>query len=194
MNINEIIVVAAAATLTLLLGWFFFGPRKSYRADLADGVQVVTVTVKGGYTPELIEVGPGVPVRLVFDRQESGDCSSRVVIPAFNVNQALPAFTTTAVEFLPGEIGEFGFACGMNMLHGRIRVSGRAPEGGSLSTAQVTGGDRSETGFAGDEANDAEAAERAAQIADLGRRVVWGALLSGPVVLTVMAVEVFNAG
>jgi Cu+-exporting ATPase len=194
MNINEVIVVAAAATLTLLLGWFFFGPRKSYRADLADGVQVVTVTVKGGYTPELIEVGPGVPVRLVFDRQESGDCSSRVVIPAFNVNQALPAFTATAVEFLPEEIGEFGFACGMNMLHGRIRVSGRAPEAGSLSTAQATGGDRSETGFAGDEANDAEAAERAAEIADLGRRVVWGALLSAPVVLTVMAVEVFNAG
>ena len=61
---------------------------------------------------------------MLFDRQESGDCSSRVVFPDFKVNQTLPAFETTAVEFLPEVAGEYEFACGMSMLHGKLRVVG----------------------------------------------------------------------
>ena len=118
----EIVVVAAATALTGMLAWFFFGPKKSSQAALGEGVQEVRVTVKGGYSPDTIDVAPGVPVRMLFDRQESGDCSSRVVFPDFGVNQLLPAFQTTVVEFIPTTPGNFGFACGMNMLHGRIRV------------------------------------------------------------------------
>ena len=77
MNLNDWLVVGVALAVTVLLGWYFFGPKKSRRAEVADGVQEVTVTVKGGYSPDLIEVQPGVPVRLVFDRQESGDPASR---------------------------------------------------------------------------------------------------------------------
>ena len=94
MSFSEVAVIAGAVALTVLLVWFFFGPKKSHRANVEDGVQVVKVTVKGGYSPELIQVLPGLPVRLLFDRQESGDCSSRVVVPDFHVNQILPAFKT----------------------------------------------------------------------------------------------------
>ena len=73
--------------LTGLLAWYFFGPKKSRQAELADGVQIIKVTVKGGYSPDVIQVATGVPVRLLFDRQESGDCSSRVVFPDFKVNR-----------------------------------------------------------------------------------------------------------
>lgn len=125
MSPNDWLVVGAAVALTALLGWYFFGPKKSRRAEVADGVQEVTVTVKGGYSPDLIEVQPGMPVRLVFDRQESGECSSRVVFPDFRINQALPANARTAVQFLPTTPGEYTFACGMNMLHGRVRVVDR---------------------------------------------------------------------
>ena len=71
-----------------------------------------------------------MPVRLLFDRQESGDCSSRMVFSDFKVNQVLPAFETTTVELLPEEPGEYQFACGMNMLHGKLRVVGEAAPGG----------------------------------------------------------------
>ncbi|STX03549.1 heavy metal translocating P-type ATPase [Kocuria rosea] len=122
MSAQDWVLVAAAVVLSALLLWFFFGPKKTRRAELDAGVQTVTVTVKGGYSPDLIEVAPGVPVRLVFDRQETGDCSSRVVLPDFQINQPLPAYARTAVEFTPSQPGEYGFACGMNMLHGRLRV------------------------------------------------------------------------
>ena len=84
------------------------------------------MTVRGGYSPDLIRVQAGMPLRLVFDRQESGDCTSRVVFPDFGVSRSLPAFATTAVEFTPDRAGEFGFACGMNMVHGTLLVEPEA--------------------------------------------------------------------
>src|SRR5659263_695987 len=83
MGAAEVIVVAAGAVLAGFLWWFFFGPKHARRAEVHGGVQEVAVTVKGGYSPDLIRVQEGVPLRLVFDRQESGDCTSRVVFPDF---------------------------------------------------------------------------------------------------------------
>jgi len=122
MSGSAVVVLLVGVLLTGFLGWYFFGPKRSRRAELDDGVQVVRVTVRGGYSPDVIEVTAGTPVRLLFDRQESGDCSSRVVFPDFKVNQSLPAFETTAVEFVPEQAGDYRFACGMNMLRGRLVV------------------------------------------------------------------------
>jgi P-type Cu+ transporter len=35
---------------------------------------------------------------------------------------ALPAFAKTTVELMPDRSGQFGFACGMNMVHGTLIV------------------------------------------------------------------------
>ena len=100
------LIIGGGLLLTGLLVWFFFGPKRAGRVEVEDGVQVVRVTVNGGYSPDLIEgVRPGMPVRILFDRQESGECTSRVVMPDFKVNAALPAYRTTAVEFVPAEAG-----------------------------------------------------------------------------------------
>jgi len=85
-------------------------------------VQEVRVIVKGGYTPDTIVVQAGKPVRLQFYRDETADCSERVVFEQFGVDQQLPAFQTTAVEFTPDQPGEFPFRCGMNMLKGLLVV------------------------------------------------------------------------
>src|SRR3546814_11703891 len=118
----SVIVVVVAAVLTALLAWYFFAPRASTRAVVDGDVQVQTVTVKGGYSPSVVEVVQGVRTRLLFDRQETGDCSSRVVFPDFKVNQSLPAYATTAVEFAPEKVGDFKFAWGMNIVNGTGKV------------------------------------------------------------------------
>lgn len=182
MNGSDVLVVLGAVVLTGLAAWFFFAPKRSHRAEVEGGVQVVTVTVKGGYSPDLIDVVSGVPVRLVFDRQESGDCSSRVVMPQFHVNQTLPAFKATTIEFTPDQAGEFEFACGMNMLRGRIRVAAQTGPGGMAGNRSGQAEDRSQhvasadgAGVGGDAASmDAEAEDRRIEIADLKRRVLWG--------------------
>jgi Cu+-exporting ATPase len=141
MSVIDVAILAGSLVLTGLLAWYFFGPKKSRLAELTDGVQIVKVTVKGGYSPDVIQVTSGVPVRMMFDRQESGDCSSRVVFPDFKVNQILPAFKTTTVDFLPEELGEYEFACGMGMFHGTLRVVGQvSPDtSGASSMAPLTG-------------------------------------------------------
>ncbi|MGH2653347.1 MAG: heavy metal translocating P-type ATPase [Actinomycetota bacterium] len=122
MGLAEIVVTAGGLLLITALGWFFFGPKESGRAELRGGVQEVEVTVRGGYSPAQIKVRQGVPLRLIFDRQESGECTSEVVFPDFRVRRTLPAFARTTVEVVPGRSGEFGFACGMNMVHGTLVV------------------------------------------------------------------------
>jgi P-type Cu+ transporter len=118
----ELVVTAGAVALIGGLAWYFFGARTAARTQLRAGAQEVEVTVKGGYSPALIHAREGVPLRLIFDRQEGGECTSRVVFPDFAVNAQLPAHKRTAVELVPDRSGRFGFACGMNMVHGTLVV------------------------------------------------------------------------
>jgi plastocyanin domain-containing protein len=80
------------------------------------------VLVKGGYTPDVIIVQHGKPVRLNFRREETASCSDKVIFADFNKSADLPAGETVAVELLPKEPGEFPFACPMGMFRGRLVV------------------------------------------------------------------------
>jgi plastocyanin domain-containing protein len=123
MDTTEIIVVLGGAGLIALVLWYFFGERESVAAEVnAGGVQEIGVTVKGGYSPDVIAVKRGVPVRLNFYRDETSSCSEQVILSEFGIARDLPAFKTTAVEFTPDKSGEFPFTCGMNMLHGKLVV------------------------------------------------------------------------
>ena len=127
MSAADIVVVIASVAALAGLGWFFFAPRRARTAELAGGVQRVTVTVRGGYSPDVIRARHGVPLELVFDRQESGDCTSRVVFPDLAVSASLPAYEQTTVHLAPARAGSFGFACGMNMVHGTLIVDPDGP-------------------------------------------------------------------
>ena len=124
MTSAQIAVTALGAVAIVWVLWYFLSSRGNAVAatPTAGGVQEVRVTVKGGYTPDTIVVQAGQPVRLQFYRDETADCSERVVFDAFGINQTLPAFTTTTVEFTPKTPGEFPFRCGMNMLKGLLVV------------------------------------------------------------------------
>ena len=122
MGPSELLVTAAGIVSIGGLAWFFFGPKESGRAELRGGVQEVEVTVRGGYSPSMIRVREGVPLRIAFDRQESGECTSEVVFSDFRMRRSLPAFARTTVELLPDRSGEFEFACGMNMVRGTLIV------------------------------------------------------------------------
>ncbi|MDD5039059.1 MAG: cupredoxin domain-containing protein, partial [Dehalococcoidales bacterium] len=81
MNVAEIVVSVGGIGVISFLAWYFFGPKQSSAAQVKGNVQEIVVTVKGGYSPDVIRVKKGIPLRLIFDRKESGDCSSRVVFP-----------------------------------------------------------------------------------------------------------------
>ncbi|MBW0112062.1 heavy metal translocating P-type ATPase [Pseudonocardia sp. KRD-182] len=192
MTVTDIVVLVSAVAVTAALGWFFFGPRRASTAQLAAGVQRVTVTVRGGYSPDVVQVVAGVPVEMVFDRQESGDCTSQVVFADLQLSAALPAYARTTVRFTPQHTGTFGFACGMNMVKGTLIVTpgdADAPQAGQEHS--TTGIALAEPGATDVEAT--QAAERRGEIADLTRRVLLGAVLTAPVLFAVMAQSLFGA-
>jgi plastocyanin domain-containing protein len=122
MDTTEIIVLIGAGALIALVLWYFFGEREAVAATESAGVQQVKITVKGGYSPDVVRVKQGRPVRLDFFRDETASCSETVVFGDFGIARDLPAHRTTAVEFTPDKPGEFTWTCGMNMLRGKLVV------------------------------------------------------------------------
>jgi plastocyanin domain-containing protein len=86
MTASQIAVTLTGIALSSFIAWFFwFAPKGQTRAAAGlGGAQEVAVTVKGGYTPDVIVVQAGRPVRLHFTRQESASCSETVLFPDFN--------------------------------------------------------------------------------------------------------------
>ena len=117
-------MVGGVALIALTL-WYFFGDRERVAAQIGEGgVQEINVTVKGGYSPNVIVVKENQPVRLNFYRDETASCSETVVFSDFGIAKDLPPFKTTPIEFTPDKTGEFNFVCGMNMLRGKLIVEG----------------------------------------------------------------------
>jgi len=120
--------VRVADLVVLLLGvgliawelWFFLGPRRRPSVPSRAGVQEVRVLVKGGYDPDTVLVEAGRPVRLLFYRDETADCSERLIFDTLGIEKTLPPFETTAVEFTPTAPGDYPFRCGLAILHGRV--------------------------------------------------------------------------
>jgi len=124
MSNLQIFVILSGVVLTILIAWYFwFVPKAQTRVAISSsGAQEVAITVKGGYTPDVIVVQKGRPVRLTFTRQESSACSEKVLFPDFNQNALLPEGEQVTLEFTPEKAGEFGFQCQMGMLRGKLIV------------------------------------------------------------------------
>jgi len=124
MDTAQIIVSIGGLALSMFIAWFFwFAPKGKTRAAAGiGGVQEVAITVKGGYTPDVIVVKAGSPVRLRFTRQESSACSEKVLFPDFSQSALLPEGQEVALEFTPEKPGEYGFQCQMGMLRGKLVV------------------------------------------------------------------------
>ena len=123
MDTFEIFVLVGGIAAIAFILWYFFGPKERVAAAVGSGgVQEVKVTVKGGYSPDVIVVKQNQPVRLDFYRDETSSCSEQVVFGDFGIARDLPAYKTTSIEFTPKKEGAFTFACGMNVMRGKLVV------------------------------------------------------------------------
>lgn len=184
--ISAALIVAALATWLILR--FFFGARKTAQGTLQGGVQRATITVKGGYSPDVVTVQAGVPTILNFDRQETGECTSHVVFGDLGLDAMLPGNTATEVRLPALKAGDYPFACGMNMVHGLLKVEGEggaedAAAAGAIEAGSMTDATH-EADFAQAQAREAE--ERRAEIAHLTKLVAIGTVLTLPVFVGMM--------
>ena len=140
MDRSEMVVLAGGIVAIAVVLVYFFGPRRSVAASLsAAGVQEINITVKGGYSPDVIVVNQDQPVRLNFYRDETASCSEQVVFGDLGIARDLPAYKTTTIEFTPRAPGEHIFTCGMHMMRGKLIVNAGDPEGAYREAIEVAG-------------------------------------------------------
>jgi P-type Cu+ transporter len=184
---TELGVVAIAVGLTVFGGWFFFGPRKSTLAELDGGVQRIDVVVQGAYAPNIIRARQGVPLQITFDRREGGECTSQVVFPDSRASYDLPAFKKTTVTIPTDRAGESDFACGMNMVHGKLIIEPNEDAPAASAGAVEAPVEHRPEPAASD--GDTEAEDRRREVRDTLWRLALGAVLTAPVVGASMAHE-----
>jgi plastocyanin domain-containing protein len=125
-GIDWLAIFAGLAAIAWVNWYFFVAGRAPALAPASAGTgagtgpQQQTIIVDGGYSPAVVKVKAGQPVRLVFDRRDSGSCSEEVVFPDFGVRKFLPTGAKTVVDITPPSPGRYEFTCGMSMLRGAL--------------------------------------------------------------------------
>jgi len=123
MTTDQILVTIGGLVLSGMVAWYFwFSEKNRVKIAVSGGIQEVLIKVKGGYSPDVIVVEAGKPVRLNFHREETALCSEKVLFPDFNKQATLTPFKTVSLEFTPDKAGTYGFQCGMGMLRGTLVV------------------------------------------------------------------------
>jgi plastocyanin domain-containing protein len=126
MTTSQIAVTIVGSVAILWVNYYFFVAARRGLAVAAisqgGGPQRVRIEVKGGYSPAVVKVRAGRPVRLEFFRNETNGCTEEVVLPDFGIRSFLPAHQTTPVDFTPQKAGTYEFTCGLGMVRGKLVV------------------------------------------------------------------------
>ncbi len=92
-----------------------------------NGRQVVEITVRAGYRPGEIVAAAGLPLRIVFRREDEDVCTERVVFSAPRLERRLAPTGTTTIDLPAQPPGDIRFTCGMGRYRGHIKlVEGRS--------------------------------------------------------------------
>lgn len=118
MPLDKIAITIIGIATIAFVYWFFLR-KKTKEIEVFESVDI---TVDGGYSPEVISIPKGKITKLNFMRKDPSVCLEEIVIPEFKIKKYLPLNQRLTVEINPQKAGEFGFACGMNMFHGKIIV------------------------------------------------------------------------
>lgn len=113
------IIVTITSLLGIAFTFWFFLMRNEKEVKVSDSVDI---TVDGGYQPEVISVPQGKVTKLNFIRKDPSSCLEEVVLGDFKIRKYLPLNEKVSIEIKPENKGEYRYACGMNMFHGKIKV------------------------------------------------------------------------
>lgn len=119
----SIIVAAVIIAGTILISKSGSSPSDSANASFTsasnvaveNGVQVVSITARGGYEPRVSVAKAGIPTVIRFVTAGTFDCSSSIRIPNLGIFRSLPQSGTTDVDIGSSSGGTLYGSCGMGM-------------------------------------------------------------------------------
>ncbi len=113
------IIVTIIGLFGIAFTYWFFLKKKEEVVEVQGSVDII---VNGGYSPEVISIAHGKTTTLNFIRKDPSSCLEEVVLGDFKIKKHLPLNQKVSVEIKPEKPGEYKYACGMNMFHGKIIV------------------------------------------------------------------------
>ncbi len=133
---KTIISLLVALCIIIGLGYFFINPstQKTHvnissdatktnetevgvtNSVIENGIQVVTIKAKDGYTPRKSVAQAGVPTLFSLETDRTYDCSASIVINSLNVRRTLPNTGTTLIDAGVRSVGDvIEGVCSMGM-------------------------------------------------------------------------------
>lgn len=104
---------------------------------IKDGVQTITMTAnRRGYTPSVLYVQKGIPVKWIIKGEQLTSCNNAVVSKAINLQRKLQK-GENVIEFTPGN-EDINFSCWMGMISGVIKVVDNLDTTDESSTTPTT--------------------------------------------------------
>lgn len=83
---------------------------------IENGIQIIEIKAKGGYSPRTIEAQANIPTTLSVATANTFDCSSALYIPSINYRKSLPVSGVTTIDLPPQDPGtRFQGMCSMGM-------------------------------------------------------------------------------
>ena len=92
--------------------------------EVRDGVQYVTITAKGGYSPSKTTIQPNLPTKLIVKTKATFDCSAALVIRSINFQKMLQPNGEEIIDLGTLTSGEKILGtCSMGMYNFKIEAS-----------------------------------------------------------------------
>ncbi|MFZ2500967.1 MAG: cupredoxin domain-containing protein [Minisyncoccia bacterium] len=129
MKVHTSIIIAISAMAVGWVLWFVSaepnannGGATAPTATIVDGIQVIDVTAKGGYSPRVVIAKAGVPTILRVTTNGTFDCSSSIVIPKLSYQKFLqPSGTEDIAISAEQATGTLQGLCAMGMYSFQIK-------------------------------------------------------------------------
>ena len=133
MNKTSLIIITLA--LVVGLGIIFMSGSKSKNSDTAsvqsaqnveikDGIQYITINVKGGYSPKISMAKADIPTKLIVKTNGTYDCSASLKIQDIGFQKILAQTGEEIIDIGTPKAGKsLQGVCGMGMYNFSINFS-----------------------------------------------------------------------
>lgn len=126
-------IISIVISISIIGGTLYFvSNRPTSRGDeevqtqnieIRDGVQYVTITAKGGYSPRVTEINAGMPTKLIVKTDGTYDCSLSLGISSVKFQKILEPTGEEVIDLgIPKSGDKIQGVCGMGMYSFQIKV------------------------------------------------------------------------
>lgn len=123
MNKTASIIIAIA--LVLGIGIVFLGQSKNnsgtggtesaQNVEIREGIQYVTISARGGYSPRVSTAQANIPTKLIVKTNGTYDCSAALVIRSVGYQKILPNTGEEIIDLGTPQAGTLQGLCSMGM-------------------------------------------------------------------------------